>query len=113
METGETAVQFRFDEAANALYIVIKAGEVARTIEVTDMVYIDVDADGAPIGIEFVSADEFVPVLRRLHALEQSQDWKDVVPADVRELFFVGSASMSRPLLTLLEDPASDHIRRA
>ena len=53
-------MQFRFDEEANALYIAIRAGKVVRTIEVTDMVYIDVDADGAPLGIEFVSADEFV-----------------------------------------------------
>ena len=51
-------MQFRFDEEANALYIASRAGEVVRTIELTDMVYIDVDADGAPLGIEFVSADE-------------------------------------------------------
>jgi uncharacterized protein YuzE len=51
-------MQFRFDEEANALSIAIRAGEVVRTIELTDMVYIDVDADGAPLGIEFVSADE-------------------------------------------------------
>ena len=85
-------MQFRFDEEANALYIAIRAGEVVRTIEVTDMVYIDVDADGAPLGIEFVSDDEFVPFLRRLHALEQSQGWRDVVPAEVRELFWVSAA---------------------
>jgi uncharacterized protein YuzE len=92
VEIGETAVQFRFDEEANALYIALKAGDVVRTIEVTDMVYIDVDADGAPLGIEFVSADEFVPFLRRLHALEQSHEWSDVIPVEVRELFFVGAA---------------------
>jgi uncharacterized protein YuzE len=85
-------MQFRFDEEANALYIAIRAGEVERTIEVTDLVYIDVDADGAPLGIEFVSADEFVPFLRRLHALEQSHEWRDVVPAEVRELFWVSAA---------------------
>ena len=39
-------MQFRFDEEANALYIAIRAGEAVRTIEVTDMVYIDVDAEG-------------------------------------------------------------------
>src|SRR5215203_1147672 len=92
VEIGKSAMQFRFDEEANALYIAIKAGEVVRTIEVTDMVYIDVDADGAPLGIEFVSADEFVPFLRRLHALEQSQGWRDIVPAEVRELFWVSAA---------------------
>ena len=85
-------MQFRFDEEANALYIAIGAGDAVRTIEVTDMVYIDIDADGAPLGIEFVSADEFVPFLRRLHALEQSHEWRERVPAEVRDLFFVGAA---------------------
>ena len=85
-------MRFRFDEEANALYIALKAGEVVRTIEVTDMVYIDVDAVGAPLGIEVVSADEFVPFLRRLHALEQSHEWREVIPVEVRELFFVGAA---------------------
>jgi uncharacterized protein YuzE len=85
-------MQFRFDEEANALYIALRAGDVMRTIAVTDMVYIDVDADGAPLGSEFVSADEFVPFLRRLNALEQSHEWKDVVPAEVRELFSVSVA---------------------
>ena len=92
MEIGESALQFRFDEEANALYIAIRAGDVVRTIEVTDMVYIDVDADGAPLGIEFVSADEFVPFLRRLHALEQSHGWRDVIPAEVWELILVSAA---------------------
>ena len=86
------AVQFQFDDEANALYIALKAGDVVRTIEVTDMVYIDVDADGAPLGIEFVSADEFVPFLRQLHALEQSHEWREVIPAEVRELFIVRAA---------------------
>jgi hypothetical protein len=31
-------MQFRFDQAANALYIAINPGQLARTIEVTDMV---------------------------------------------------------------------------
>ena len=85
-------MQFRFDEEANALYIAIRAGEVVRTIELTDMDYIDVDADMAPVGIELVSADEFRPFLRRLHALEQSHEWKEVVPDEVQELFWVSGA---------------------
>ena len=85
-------MQFRFDQDANALYIVISAGEIARTIELTDMVYVDVDVTGAPLGIEFVSADEFVPFLRRLNALEQSHEWRDLVPPEVRELFSASAA---------------------
>jgi uncharacterized protein YuzE len=80
-------MQFRFDQDANALYIAINPGEVARTIEITDLVYIDVDASGTPLGIEFVSADEFVPFLPRLNEPEQNQEWQDLVPTEVRKLF--------------------------
>lgn len=85
-------MQFRFDQDANALYIAIERGEVARTVEVTDMVSVDVDAQGTVLGIEFVSADEFVPFLRRLHAVEDGAEWKETVPAGVRELFLAGAA---------------------
>jgi uncharacterized protein YuzE len=85
-------VQLRFDEDANALYIAIRAGDIARTIELTDMVYVDVDASGDPLGIEIVSADELVPFLRRLSTLEQSHEWHDLIPSEVRELFSASAA---------------------
>lgn len=85
-------MQFRFDQDANVLYIAVEGGEVARTVEVTDMVHADVDAHGTVRGIEFVSADEFVPFLRRLHAVEDGNVWKETVPAGVRELFLAGAA---------------------
>jgi uncharacterized protein YuzE len=92
VEIGEPAVQFRFDEDANALYIALHEGRVARTIEITDMVYVDVDASGTPLGVEFVSADEFVPFLRRLQVLETSDEWAEEIPAEVRELFSATAA---------------------
>jgi uncharacterized protein YuzE len=79
-------MQFQFDQDANARSIAINPGEVARTIEIADMVYIDVDASGGLLGIEFVSADEFVPFLRRLNEPELSQEWKERVPIKVRKL---------------------------
>ncbi len=85
-------MQFRFDHDANALYIALHEGPVARTIEITDMVYVDVDASGTPLGIEFVSADEFVPFLRRLQELDaagaEPVDW----PAEIHHLFSVRAA---------------------
>lgn len=67
-------MQLRFDQDANTLYIAIRAGEIARTVELTDLVYVDVDASGDPLGIEFAKADELVTSLRRLGALEQSHE---------------------------------------
>lgn len=85
-------MQFRFDEDANALYIALHEGDVAGTIEVTDMVFIDVDASGRPLGVEFVNADEFVPFLRQLQAREKAESWLEVIPAEVRELFSATAA---------------------
>ena len=53
---------------------------MAQTIALTDMVYADVDAEGAPVGIEFTDADEFVPFLRG-----HSDDAE--LPHEIRELF--------------------------
>jgi uncharacterized protein YuzE len=92
VEVGELAMQFRFDEDANALSIALHEGQVARTIEITDMVYVDVDVHGTPLGVEFVSADEFIPFLRRLRGLEKTDAWADVIPAEVRELFSANAA---------------------
>lgn len=53
-------MRFRFDEDANALYFALHDGEVTRTIALTDTVSVDIDADRAVRGIEFVCADAFV-----------------------------------------------------
>ena len=58
-------MQFRFDSEANCLYVSLAKGDVARTIELSDMVYVDVDTRGVILGIEFVDADEFIPFLRQ------------------------------------------------
>ena len=85
-------MQFRFDEEANALYIAIRAGEVVRTIGVTDWSTSTSTLDGAPLGIEFVSADEFVPFLRRLHAPSKAMSGGMSFLLKVRELFWVSAA---------------------
>jgi uncharacterized protein YuzE len=85
-------MQFTFDNDANTLYIALHEGQVARTIEVTDMVYVDVDANGTPLGVEFVSADEFVPFLRRLQELDAADAWPVDLPAEIQHVFSVRAA---------------------
>ena len=48
------------------LYVRLRDGEVAETAEIEPDVYVDLDGDGAPVGVEFVNADDFFPFLRRL-----------------------------------------------
>lgn len=56
-------MKIKLDADVNALYIAFREGTVARTIELAEMVFADLD-DGEPIGLEFVNADDFVPFMR-------------------------------------------------
>ena len=78
-------MEFQLDRDVNALYIKLGPGTVSRTIELTDSVYVDMDAEDAPIGLEFTNADEFIPFLR------SNADNADI-PPQVRELFRVTAA---------------------
>jgi uncharacterized protein YuzE len=78
-------MHFRLDRDVNALYIALRPGKVSRTVELTDTVYVDMEDEDTPIGIEFVNADEFVPFLRE-HADDAD------IPPKVRELFSVTAA---------------------
>ena len=85
-------MQFRFDQDANSLYIALHEGQFAQTIEITDMVYVDIDASGTPLGVEFVGADEFVPFLRRLQELDAAEAWPVDLPTEIQHLFSVRAA---------------------
>lgn len=78
-------MEFQLDRDVNALYIRLRPGKVSRTIELTDSVYVDVDAEDVPLGLEFVNADEFVPFLRD-HANDAQ------IPPRLREMFRVTAA---------------------
>lgn len=58
-------IQFEYSPDENLLYVALGEGPAAETIEVEESVYIDVDTDGRPIGIEFLNADDFLPFLGR------------------------------------------------
>lgn len=51
------APTFQYDPDAEAVYIRMSHGEIAETVEVTELLYIDVDKDGDPIGIEILGVD--------------------------------------------------------
>jgi uncharacterized protein YuzE len=78
-------VEFQLDTDVNALYIKLGSGVVSQTVALTDSVYVDIDTEGTPVGIEFTDADEFVSFLRN-----RADD--DGLPPKVRELFRVVSA---------------------
>ena len=58
-------MRIEYSPSAGALYLRIQSGDVAETVEIEDMIYVDVDADGQPLGVEFVDAQGFLPFLER------------------------------------------------
>jgi uncharacterized protein YuzE len=43
-----------YDLSAGATYVEVMEGETARTVEISDLVMVDVNASGEPLGVEFV-----------------------------------------------------------
>jgi uncharacterized protein YuzE len=59
------ALRVRYDAEADAMYLRLRDGSVAETVEIEEMVYVDIDEEGHPLGIEFVVASDFLPFLSR------------------------------------------------
>jgi uncharacterized protein YuzE len=78
----EPLIEFQLDRDVNALYVKLRSVDISRTIELTDSINVDMDANDAPVGIEFTNADDFIPFLRN-HAD------RNEIPPQVRELFRV------------------------
>lgn len=49
-------MQIDYDPQADAIYIRLRAGEVDDTLTVGKYVFVDVDRDGVPLGLEIVLA---------------------------------------------------------
>ena len=58
-------MRMEYDPGARALYVRLATGEVAETAEIEEMVYVDLDADGRPLGVEFVVAEDLLTFLER------------------------------------------------
>ncbi len=81
-------MRFELDTEVNALYIYLReipdAG-VARTIELSEGVNLDVDAEGRTLGVEFVDTDLFYKYLAdhggEFNVPEHAEDIKGLAPA--------------------------------
>ncbi|MHB1165803.1 MAG: DUF2283 domain-containing protein [Candidatus Nanopelagicales bacterium] len=50
-----------FDRAAGAMYLKVSDLAVHETVMVTDSIYVDLDADGSPVGVELLGVPSTVP----------------------------------------------------
>jgi uncharacterized protein YuzE len=45
-------VKATYDAECGATYVLLSDEPVARTVELSDLVHVDLDADGNPVGVE-------------------------------------------------------------
>ncbi len=71
------------DITAGAAYMKLRDGEVAETVEVADAdAYVDLDAEGYVLGIEFLSLEEFHTFMQAAGGLKIPERIEE--PADFR-----------------------------
>lgn len=60
-----TALRLKYDPDAEALYLTLREGLAAETIEIEESVYVDLDDDERPIGVEFLNPGDLIGFLTR------------------------------------------------
>jgi uncharacterized protein YuzE len=73
-------MQIDYDPRADALYILLREGTIDQTLEVGQHVYVDVDSEGIPLGVEllfagrFAGQDELTSVTVNVGPIEKRHD---------------------------------------
>jgi uncharacterized protein YuzE len=75
-----TSPTLTYDREANALYIRFSSASVAETVELSESVYVDLDADGAPVGFEVLHAEP--DVLSSIPMPPDTAGFRDLVKRD-------------------------------
>lgn len=64
-------MDFTYDKEVNALYITISKNKIVQTISLDDNIFLDVDSDNKPVGIEYLLSKELPgKALEILHNLD-------------------------------------------
>ena len=63
--TAAPALRLTYSPDHGLLYVAFGEGDVADTIEVEESVYLDVSADGRPLGIEFLNGGDLPAFIAR------------------------------------------------
>lgn len=72
-----TDARITWDQDANAIYVRFSDADVAATLALSDTVYIDVDANGNPIGMEVLRVD--FDIFATLKNLSGNPSLKDLI----------------------------------
>ena len=74
-----TSAQISWDREADAIYVRFTDEPVESTIALSTSVYIDVDANGNPVGLEVLKAD--ANLISALQGLSNSATLRDLIAA--------------------------------
>ncbi len=66
-----------YDPDVKALYIELTDADVRETVELAEAVYLDIDADGQPVGFEILNADP--SLLASVPALPHTASLRDLL----------------------------------
>ncbi|HRJ44945.1 MAG TPA: DUF2283 domain-containing protein [Caldilineaceae bacterium] len=55
-ETEVSKMQIDYDPQADAVYVQLRAGDVDDTLTVGQYIFVDVDSEGVPLGLEILFA---------------------------------------------------------
>lgn len=72
-----TDTRVSWDQEADAIYIQLSDAEVASTVSLSSTVYIDLDANGDPVGLEVLRVDE--SILAALRNLPHTATLRDLL----------------------------------
>ncbi len=53
-------MKIEYDPQADALYIQLRKGKIAETVETSKYIYTDVDEEGRPLGIEILFVKRYL-----------------------------------------------------
>lgn len=54
-------MKIQYDKKADAMYIYLREGKIAKTIKINNRVFVDVDKKGNVIGIEMLDVSHQIP----------------------------------------------------
>ncbi len=72
-----TDTRITWDQDANAIYVRLSDAEVATTVTLSTTVYIDVDQDGNPVGMEVLRVDS--SIFAALKNLPETATLRDLI----------------------------------
>lgn len=105
----QASIRIDIDQSADAAYIRLSDKAVARTVELTEDVYVDLDELGVAVGVEILSLAAVIPFARLItecHVHSSVVDIVAMIRPSVGHFFATASEASARPQPAWATKPA-------